>query len=136
MCGQIPTFPAEHALCGANASKHHDQDEIDITTLVSSVSSVESEDLGYDQEDLYIHDSPVNDGSHSRDNFADPCAATNNWVESCKNQHSFRSNLTNKNSAKLFRCPSLDWSSIDALSLSPLHCAMRPCSFADPFFAS
>ncbi len=112
MCGQIPTFPAEPVSCGANPSKDLDQDEIDIATLVSSVSSVESEDLGFDQEDLYIHDSPVNDSSHACENCGDMCAAPNNWAEACQNQHSFRSNL-DKNSAK--REPlRLDWSLIGA----------------------
>jgi hypothetical protein len=92
VCGQIPTFLSEPVSCGPIQSRDLDQDEIDITTLVSSVSSVESEDLGFDQEDLYIHDSPVNDGSHSRENFGDP-APINNWAEACQNQHSFRSNL-------------------------------------------
>jgi hypothetical protein len=93
MCGQIPTYPAEPASSGANASKDLYQDEIDITTLVSSVSSVESEDLGFGQEDLYIHDSPVHDGSHSRDHLPDPSTSINNWAETCQNTHSFRLNL-------------------------------------------
>ena len=105
MCGQIPTFSAEPVSCGANLSKDLNQDEIDIATLVSSVSSVESEDLGFDHEDLYIHDSPVNDGSHSRENFGDPCAVTNSWAETCQNQHSFRSNLEKRKLARRLIAP-------------------------------
>uniref|UniRef100_A0A7S0N4Y7 Uncharacterized protein n=1 Tax=Cryptomonas curvata TaxID=233186 RepID=A0A7S0N4Y7_9CRYP len=124
MCGQIPTFLAEPVSCGANLSKGLGQDEIDITTLVSSVSSVESEDLGFDQEDLYIHDSPVNDSSHSRENFGDPCAVTNSWAETCQNQHSFRPFLRKLTSSK--HGNTLETASSDS---ALCECSAQPVSF-------